>query len=98
MLDSDLVNATIDRQSHTVLVVDDDPATRYATARILRGAGFKTQEAATGAEAIALAPEVSAVVLDVHLPDTNGFEVCRVIRSRPDTASLPVVHLSAEFI
>jgi len=98
VLDSDLVNATIDRQSHTVLVVDDDPATRYATARILRGAGFKTQEAATGAEAIALAPEVSAVVLDVHLPDVDGFEVCRIIRARPDTALMPVMHLSAAYV
>ena len=98
MLDSDLVNASIDRQSHTVLVVDDDPATRYATARVLRGAGFKTQEAATGTEALALAPAVSAVVLDVHLPDIDGFEVCRIIRSQPDTALMPVMHVSAAYV
>jgi PAS domain S-box-containing protein len=37
-------------------------------------------------------------VLDVHLPDIDGVEVCRMIRANPATASLPVVHLSAEYI
>lgn len=99
MIDSDVINTTIDRSVHTVLVVDDNPATRYSTARVIRAAGFRTDEAATGAEALdKVAQGVSAVVLDVHLPDTDGFEVCRTIRSRPATATLPVVHLSAEFI
>jgi PAS domain S-box-containing protein len=98
MIDSDLVNASIERDKHTVLVVDDDPATRYATARILRGAGFRTQEAATGMEALAAAPHASAMVLDVHLPDLDGFEVCRLIRSQPQTALMPVMHVSAAFV
>src|SRR5688572_5349818 len=98
MIDSDLVNASIDRDKHTVLVVDDDPATRYATSRILRAAGFRTQEAATGMEALAAAPHTSAMVLDVHLPDLDGFEVCRLIRSQPQTALMPVMHVSAAFV
>jgi len=97
--DADVINTSIDRGRHLVLVVDDNPTTRYATARVIRAAGFKTEEAATGREAIALsASKVSAVVLDVHLPDLNGFEVCRAIRNRPETATLPVIHLSAAFI
>ncbi|HWI82436.1 response regulator [Ramlibacter sp.] len=92
----DIINTTIDRAAHTVLVVDDNPATRYSTARVIRAAGFKTAEAGTGAEALALARTgVSAVVLDVDLPDTNGFEVCRILRSQAETELLPVVHLSA---
>jgi PAS domain S-box-containing protein len=99
MIDADVINTTIDRSVHTVLVVDDNPATRYSTARVIRAAGFRTDEAGTGAEALEkVAQGVSAVVLDVHLPDTDGFEVCRIIRSRPATATLPVVHLSAEFV
>ncbi|NML46967.1 response regulator [Ramlibacter sp. G-1-2-2] len=99
MMEADVINTTIDRGRHTVLVVDDNPATRYSTARVIRAAGFQTAEAGTGGEALELVAQgMSAVVLDVHLPDTDGFEVCRVIRSRPATASLPVVHLSAEFI
>lgn len=88
----------IDRSLHSVLVVDDNTSNRYATARALRAAGFNTVEAAAGAEALELVEFVSAVVLDVHLPDLLGFEVCRLLRSRAPTASLPVVHVSAVFV
>jgi CheY-like chemotaxis protein len=88
----------IDRSQHSVLVVDDNPSTRYATARSLRAAGFHSVEAAAGAEALELVEFVSAVVLDVHLPDLLGFEVCRLVRQRAATASLPVVHVSAVYI
>lgn len=99
MNETDVINATIDRGRHTVLVVDDNPATRYSTGRIIRAAGFRTAEAGSGAEALDLVAQgVSAVVLDVHLPDTDGFKVCRAIRAQPATALLPVVHLSAAYI
>jgi CheY-like chemotaxis protein len=88
----------IDRTHHSILVVDDNAASRYATARALRAAGFNTVEAAAGAEALELVDFVSAVVLDVHLPDLMGFEVCRILRTRTATASLPVVHVSAIYV
>jgi PAS domain S-box-containing protein len=88
-----------ERALHEVLVVDDNPATRYSTARVLRAAGFRTREAGTGGEALDLvASGVSAVILDVHLPDIDGFEVCGRIRIRPETALLPVIHLSASHV
>ena len=94
-----LINTTIDRSRHTVLVVDDNPTTRYATERVIRAAGFQTRQASTGGEALMLAThQISAVVLDVHLPDFSGFEVCRELRVKPSTATLPVVHLSATFV
>ena len=97
--ESPLIMKTIDRAEHTVLVVDDNAATRYSTARVIRAAGFRTLEAATGAEAVAASARgVSAVVLDVHLPDMDGFEACRAIRLRPSTEFLPVVHLSAAYV
>lgn len=93
------LNVSIDRSKHTVLVVDDNPATCYATARALRAAGFLTIEAGTGQQALELSlGNISAVVLDVHLPDIGGFEVCRMIRLREATMALPVVHLSAAFV
>jgi PAS domain S-box-containing protein len=82
----------------TILVVDDNPAGLYATSRMLRAAGFTVLEAATGGEGLALAPRVDLVVLDVNLPDISGFDVCRRIRSRPETARVPVIHLSATFV
>lgn len=93
------LNVSIDRSHHTVLVVDDNPVTCYATSRSLRAAGFRTLEAGTGQSALDLSlGEISAVVLDVHLPDIGGFEVCRRIRERAATRSLPIVHLSAAFV
>ena len=98
MIDSSAISATIDRASHTVLVVDDNAATRYSTSRILQVAGFRTVEAGSGGEAIARAQDgIAAVVLDVHLPDISGFDVCRQLRAAPATLALPIVHLSAEF-
>ena len=88
----------IDRTQHSVLVVDDNAATRYATARSLRAAGFNVVEAGAGAEALELVEFVSAVVLDVHLPDLLGFEVCRLLRSKATTADLPVVYVSAMYV
>lgn len=88
----------IDRAQHSVLVVDDNEASRYATARSLRAAGFNIVEAAAGAKALELVDFVSAVVLDVHLPDLLGFEVCRLLRSKPATAHLPVVYVSAMYV
>jgi PAS domain S-box-containing protein len=96
---SSISRPPLDRAAHEVLVVDDNPATRYTTARILRAAGFRTREAATGGEALGLVGSgVSAVILDVNMPDLDGFEVCGRIRARPETALLPVIHLSATYV
>ena len=46
---------------------------------------------------MAAASHADLVVLDVNLPDMDGFEVCRRLRARPETAQLPVLHLSATF-
>ncbi len=90
-----LLDTTSFRSAHSVLVVDDNPAMKYSMARILRAQGYRTVEAAGGAEALELSEFVSAVVIDVHLPDLNGFEVCRLLRSRRSTAQLPIIHFSA---
>jgi PAS domain S-box-containing protein len=82
-----------------ILVVDDNPATLYATSRVLRSAGWTVVEATTGAEAMAQAATgVDLVVLDVNLPDFDGFEVCRRLRAFEATARIPVIHLSATFV
>ncbi len=80
-----------------VLAVDDNPAALYATSRVLRSAGYEVIEAATGGAALVAADRADLVVLDINLPDMDGFEVCRRLRARPQTAQLPVLHLSATF-
>lgn len=88
-----------EQRSITILNADDNDAGRYATTRMLRKAGFEVKEAATGEEALRLAQDnPDLMILDVHLPDISGFEVCRRIKANPDTASIPILHLSASFV
>jgi CheY-like chemotaxis protein len=84
----------------TVLVVDDSPTKRYVISSWLRRAGYRITEAATGAEALrmVLEPPVDLVVLDVRLPDADGFEVCEQIKADPRTSALPVIHVSAHAV
>ena len=81
----------------TILNVDDEEAGRYTTTRLLRQAGYTVVEAATGEEAVRQAAEQlpDLIILDVHLPDINGFEVRRRIRENPALALTPIMHLSA---
>lgn len=88
----------IDRSAHELLIVNDDPAGRYASVRLLQGAGFRTREAASGTACLTAADDsVSVIVLDVHLPDIDGWEVVRRLRARADTARTPVLHLTAAY-
>ncbi|MGZ6124701.1 MAG: response regulator, partial [Myxococcales bacterium] len=82
-----------------ILCVDDNEGTRYALARMLQRSGFRTVEAANGAEALQkMAERPDLVVLDVQLPDINGLVVCQRIKSDPRTASTPVLQISADFV
>lgn len=67
-----------------ILNVDDDEAQRYSKSRILRHAGFEVIEAGTGFEALEKVESMqpAIVLLDVKLPDTNGIEVCGIIKER----------------
>src|SRR5687768_10338147 len=80
-----------------ILIVNDNEAGRYATNRILSRAGFQTLEASTGEEGLRLARSASPqlVVLDINLPDLNGIEVCRQLKTDPRTANLMVLQVSA---
>jgi CheY-like chemotaxis protein len=83
----------------TVLCVDDDEDERRALACVLEAAGLEVEEAATGGEGLRLAEQnPGLVVLDVNLPDIDGFEVCRRIKGDPATAAIPVLHLSGVFV
>lgn len=83
-----------------ILNVDDNDGSRYAKSRTLQRAGFTVCEAASREEALRLvsAEQPDLVLLDVQLPDINGFEVCRRIKCNPATAAVMVVQMSASFI
>lgn len=81
----------------SVLVCDDTAAKRYVIASWLRRAGYEVLEAETGAQALELASRgtVDLAVLDVHLPDMSGLDVCTRIKADPRTSATPVMHISA---
>jgi CheY-like chemotaxis protein/phosphoribosyl 1,2-cyclic phosphodiesterase len=80
-----------------ILVVDDDPDIRALARRALSQDGHIVNEASTGEEALALidAEAPNLLVLDLLMPGRGGLEVLEILRSRPATASLPVVLLTA---
>lgn len=87
------------KDNRLILHVDDDEANRYAVTRSLTRAGFDVIEAIDGREALdKLAVNPELVILDIRLPDIDGFEICRRIKANSSTAHIPVLHLSASFV
>jgi len=85
------------RSVSTILVVEDDPASRLLMTRVLEGAGYRAIVAGSGEEALTLVAtdRPDLVVLDIGLPGMDGIEVCARLRSDPANATLPVIMLTA---
>ncbi len=81
----------------TVLVVEDEPAQREVLSYNLEAEGFRVSRAEDGEQALLLAEEEAPdiIVLDWMLPNVSGIEVCRRLKSRPETRAVPVIMLSA---
>jgi two-component system phosphate regulon response regulator PhoB len=81
----------------TILLVEDDPDIRYLVSYKLTKSGFEVIEAADGAEGLrqAVRHPPDLVILDVRMPRMSGLEVCRELRGRPRTATVPIIMLTA---
>jgi len=81
-----------------ILVVDDEPEAVELLEFNLKQAGYAVISAADGAEALqkARAQTPDLIVLDVMLPEMDGFEVCKLLRLEPATARLPILMLTAK--
>jgi two-component system cell cycle response regulator len=82
-----------------ILIVDDEPSVRamvHASIRV-RGPKYRVVEAGNASEAVAQARQhrPDLVLLDVALPDHDGFWVCRTLKATPETAHIHVVMLTA---
>lgn len=82
----------------TILVIDDEPDAVELIEFNLKNAGFQVKTAADGAEALAKARSIlpSLIVLDVMLPEMDGFEICKLLRRDANTAAIPIIMLTAK--
>jgi DNA-binding response OmpR family regulator len=81
-----------------ILVVDDDPVVQHAIRHTLQGEGHMISIAINGQTALELISHVrpDLVILDIMMPDIDGLEVCRRIRTNPFTSKLPVILLTSK--
>jgi putative two-component system response regulator len=79
-----------------ILIADDEPVARRLLRRVLEPAGYEVLESASGKEALACArsDRPDLLILDIDMPDMDGIEVCRAIKSDPDTHLTPVIHIT----
>jgi CheY-like chemotaxis protein len=80
----------------TLLIVEDDESIAEVLSIRLQRQGFQTLRASTGAEALSLAREQlpRLVLLDLRLPDIDGFSICQTLVDDPATCGMPVIILS----
>jgi CheY-like chemotaxis protein len=83
--------------SGDIFIVDDNPGNLALLAGILREAGYRVRAANDGPQALAAvaARPPDVVMLDIHMPGMNGYEVCRRLKADPATRDVPVVFISA---
>jgi DNA-binding NarL/FixJ family response regulator len=83
--------------SSLIFVVDDDDGFRSYVVEQLENAGYRTEQFSAGSRVLpaAAVEQPAAVVLDVQLPDLNGYEICRQLRDNYGDA-LPIIFISGE--
>lgn len=84
---------------NTILCIEDNPHNMLLLKRVLQAYGYNMLEAETGLDGLRLAEEneVDLILLDINLPDIDGYEVLRRLHTHPKTSlnTLPTVVLSA---
>ncbi len=81
-----------------ILVVDDDPTNIMLLSHILTKSGYRVGQAASGPEGLAYVEDTvpDLIILDIRMPEMDGFETCRRLKQNPDVADVPVMFLTAE--
>jgi HAMP domain-containing protein/signal transduction histidine kinase/DNA-binding response OmpR family regulator len=94
-----LHNSDEDLIGKTVLLVDDDARNIFALSSALERRGMNVLTATTGSEAIALVestPGLALVLMDIMMPEMDGYQTTQVIRANPDFRRLPIIALTAK--
>lgn len=86
-----------DMQSLRILIVDDAEGQRFILRNIMMEMGYQPVLAESGEQALKVIPRCNPqmILLDVSMPEMDGFEVCRRLKENPDTKDIPVLFISA---
>jgi two-component system cell cycle response regulator len=81
----------------TVMVVDDDPATVLILAHHLQHEGFTTVKASSGTECLSIVQKrnIDLILLDLVMPEMDGFAVCLALKDNSKTAEIPIIMITA---
>jgi CheY-like chemotaxis protein len=94
-----LTNSDDDLLGRTVLVVDDDARNIFALSSVLERRGMRVLTATTGREAVAITestPELSLILMDIMMPEMDGYQTIAAIRQQPSFRRLPIIALTAK--
>lgn len=85
------------RMSDTILIADDNPDNLAVLSGLLRGAGYTVRPAADGAMALEALQhmQVDLILLDIVMPEMDGYQVCAALKKNPTTRDIPVIFISA---
>ena len=81
----------------TILYIEDNPDNRILVRRVLEVEGYQVIEAENGSKGLSMAESssVDLVLIDINLPDIDGYEVTRRLRKLPQTATTPILAMTA---
>jgi CheY-like chemotaxis protein len=94
-----LTSSDEDLVGRTALLVDDDARNIFALSSVLERRGMRVLTATNGSEAIALAdatPDLAIVLMDIMMPEMDGYQTIHAIRRKPDFRRLPIIALTAK--
>ena len=85
-------------QQQVILIVDDVPKNIQMAMNILKNEGYKMLFAQSGKKAFEIIKtnEIDLILLDVMMPDLNGFEVCKILKNDENMKNIPIVFLSGK--
>jgi PAS domain S-box-containing protein len=88
---------TIDLRPAKILIVDNDPIVYYFFEETLKKEGYQTEYANSGQAALdnVNSKDIDLILLDIMMPEIDGFEVCRRLQENPLTKSIPIIFVSA---
>jgi PAS domain S-box-containing protein len=87
----------INKQDIKILIVDDEPNNLRFLSQVLTAKGYQVQRAISGKLVLdaKFLPPPNLILLDIKMPDMDGYEVCRQLKAKPDTRDIPIIFISA---